>query len=105
MSQKTPVFLLKTKSTPGDAYEELFSSSVEDGLDFEPAFVPVLEHRFLDPGMGTVRNLLQNDGIGTAQDSPYGGLIFTSQRAVEAFTALVQEGRGEISGGMVVSSE
>ena len=96
MTPKTPVLLLKTKSVPGDAYEELLSASL-NGFDFEPSFVPVLEHRFDEEGMATVRRLLQNKSISTAEGSAYGGLIFTSQRAVEAFTKLVEERRGETS--------
>ncbi|KAK4156427.1 tetrapyrrole biosynthesis, uroporphyrinogen III synthase [Chaetomidium leptoderma] len=92
--QKTPVLLLKTKSVPGDAYEELFSSPPE-GPKFEPEFVPVLEHQFDENGMSKVRSVLQNRSISTAEGSAYGGLIFTSQRAVEAFTRLVEERRGE----------
>lgn len=95
MTPKTPVFLLKTKSVPGDAYEELFSKSPINGTEFEPSFVPVLEHRFIEEGMSQVRTALQNGSISTAEGSAYGGLIFTSQRAVEAFTKLVEEGRGE----------
>jgi len=91
MSPKTPVFLLKTKSTPGDSYEELFSRPA-DGFDFEPVFVPVMEHRFDDAGMARVRELLRSSSVSNAQGSSYGGLIFTSQRSVEAFSALVQEG-------------
>ncbi len=94
MTQKTPVLLLKTKSVPGDAYEELFSSP-PDGPGFEPSFVPVLEHRFDDDGMAKVRTALRSQAISTAEGSAYGGLIFTSQRAVEAFTKLVEERRGE----------
>ncbi|KAL2024803.1 hypothetical protein VTK56DRAFT_5624 [Thermocarpiscus australiensis] len=94
MALKTPVLLLKTRSTPTDAYEEVFSTP-SDGFNFEPTFVPVLEHRLEDEGMAKVRGLLQNKSIGTAEDSAYGGLIFTSQRAVEAFTKLVEDGRGE----------
>ncbi|KAK0611158.1 tetrapyrrole biosynthesis, uroporphyrinogen III synthase [Immersiella caudata] len=91
MSTKTPVFLLKTKSTPGDAYDELFSST-DDGFDFEPVFVPVLEHHFDETGMTRVRQVLRNNSVSSAQGSAYGGMIFTSQRAVEAFSALIQEG-------------
>lgn len=94
MSQKTPVFLLKTKSTPGDSYQEQFSSET-DGFNFEPFFVPVLEHRFKDEGLATVRNLLKTRAIGTSPDCAYGGMVFTSQRAVEAFTHLVQEVTGK----------
>ncbi|KAK5653537.1 hypothetical protein OQA88_8796 [Cercophora sp. LCS_1] len=92
MSTKTPVFLLKTKSAPADAYEEQFSATA-DGFDFEPVFVPVLEHRFDDQGLSHVRHVLKDNGIGRAEGKAYGGMIFTSQRAVEAFSSLVQEGQ------------
>lgn len=94
MAPKTPVLLLKTRSSPGDSYEEIFSD-VGNGFHFEPSFVPVLEHTFDNEGMAKVRSLLRNRSIGTAEGKAYGGLIFTSQRAVEAFTKLVEEGRGE----------
>ena len=90
MLNKTPIFFLKTKSSPGDAYEEQFSHATND-FDFDPAFVPVLEHRFMDEGMAKVREILQRNSISRAEGSPYGGLIFTSQRAVEAFSALIRE--------------
>ncbi|KAF7545956.1 hypothetical protein G7046_g9449 [Stylonectria norvegica] len=45
-----PVLLLKTRSSPGDSYEDLFSAP-HDGLAFAPRFVPVLLHRFDDHGM------------------------------------------------------
>lgn len=86
----TPLFLLKTKSTPNDGYEERFSSTGE----WAPEFVPVLEHQLIDEGMSTVRDLLRNREIGNGVGKKYGGMIFTSQRAVEAFTKLVVEGRG-----------
>ena len=93
MSSKTPVFLLKTRSAPEDAYEDLFSTP-SDGFDFEPIFVPVLEHHFDTSGVDTVRRLLLGNAISRAPNSSYGGLVFTSQRAVETFSAIVQEGRG-----------
>ena len=93
----TPVLLLKTKSTPNDGYEEQFST-VRDGLIFEPTFVPVLEHRFLEEGLSIVRDQLQQRKIGKEPGAGYGGLIFTSQRAVEAFAKLVEEGKGTTSG-------
>ncbi|KAH8887103.1 tetrapyrrole biosynthesis, uroporphyrinogen III synthase [Thozetella sp. PMI_491] len=85
---RTPVFLLKTKSTPGDAYQDVFSAQE----DFDPIFVPVLEHRFLDEGMTHVRALLHGRRITRESGGSYGGLIFTSQRAVEAFSKLVKDG-------------
>ena len=90
-----PVLLLKTKSTPNDGYEERFSI-VNEGQRFEPVFVPVLEHRFLEEGLSVVRRLLQNKQISKAVDAIYGGLIFTSQRSVEAFAKLVKEGKGKL---------
>jgi uroporphyrinogen-III synthase len=88
-----PVFLLKTKSTPNDGYEEQFSA-VKEGGPFEPVFVPVLEHQFLENGVSVVRELLQCRQFQRDADAKYGGLIFTSQRAVEAFAKLVDEGKG-----------
>lgn len=92
-SSPVPVLLLKTKSTPGDAYEELLSAPAHDGFTFAPHFVPVFLHNFDDAGMSHVRQLLHERKIGTRPDDRYGGFIFTSQRAVEAFTKLVEEGQ------------
>ncbi|KAI5919731.1 tetrapyrrole biosynthesis, uroporphyrinogen III synthase [Camillea tinctor] len=88
-----PILLLKTKSTPNDAYEELFATR-RDGLTFEPTFVPVLQHQFEREGMTQVRSILQDRKISSHPASAYGGLIFTSQRAVEAFAKLVEDGKG-----------
>lgn len=92
-AQDTPVFLLKTKSTPDDGYEEQLSA-IKDVGSFNPIFVPVLEHKFLDDGMSIVKDLLQRKQIRNDAGAKYGGLIFTSQRAVEAFSKLVDEGKG-----------
>lgn len=93
-----PILLLKTKSTPNDAYEELFSSSQaskrNDGknqLQFDPRFVPVMLHRFLDAGLDTIRSHLQNQEISRQEGAKYGGMIFTSQRAVEAVKQIYSE--------------
>lgn len=91
---RVPVLLLKTKSSPGDGYEEIFSQPTQDGLSFEPSFVPVLEHRFEEAGMARLRSILNHQMVGRHPGAAYGGLIFTSQRAVEAFTKLVQDGPG-----------
>ncbi|KAI3319958.1 uroporphyrinogen-III synthase [Xylariaceae sp. AK1471] len=91
---KTPVFFLKTKSSPSDAYEDLFSTP-QDGFVFEPTFVPVLQHCFDQYGMKSVRKLLQEKRINARENSEYGGLIFTSQRAVEVFSKLINEGQGD----------
>lgn len=97
-----PLLLLKTKSTPTDAYQDLFSSpSIADNThnndkatNFSPQFVPVLQHRFLDDGLGRMRSLLLRRQISRARGSEYGGLIFTSQRAVEAFAKIYAEDLG-----------
>ena len=91
--EAVPVLLLKTKSTPSDGYEELFSNS--ETFNFHPSFVPVLEHRFNEQSLtslqrsvveGRFEDLLDGD-----DSSAYGGIIFTSQRAVEAFASVIQK--------------
>ncbi|KAF1979942.1 tetrapyrrole biosynthesis, uroporphyrinogen III synthase [Bimuria novae-zelandiae CBS 107.79] len=87
-SNKIPVLLLKTKSAPTDAYEECFNA-LDDGK-YEPIFVPVLEHRFKQAALDQVyQHIIDRAFIG---DRPkYGAIIFTSQRAVEAFARIVEE--------------
>jgi len=94
ISRRIPVLLLKTKSGPGDAYAELLSSTTDGGFVFEPRFLPVLEHCFKADGVARIRKLLQAKDIGADETCAYGGLVFTSQRAVEAFAAVVAEGKG-----------
>ncbi|OAL35815.1 hypothetical protein AYO20_04965 [Fonsecaea nubica] len=91
-----PVFLLKTRSQPHDAYEEYFAaassssngSSSEDhaGPIFLPEFVPILEHRANTKNLGRLEELLKRGKL----DKQYGGMIFTSQRAVEAWADVVK---------------
>lgn len=91
-----PILLLKTRSTP-DAYEDLFStqdiapSDSANRLRFVPQFVPVLLHSFLDAGLDTVRSHLQKQEISRREGAKYGGMIFTSQRAVEAVKQIYHE--------------
>jgi len=85
---KTPIFLLKTKSSPHDGYEEYFSASGR----YDPIFIPVLEHRFRDANLRTVRDLFVSGAVGRE----YGGLIFTSQRAVEGFARVIREEVGSM---------
>ncbi|TKA23128.1 hypothetical protein B0A50_07158 [Salinomyces thailandicus] len=96
-----PVYLLKTKSSPSDAYEEHFNS-LENGK-YKAVFVPVLEHQFRDD---TLRNLKRSaERFAFAGGSPenpaklrkatnnpakrFSGAVFTSQRAVDAFGSVV----------------
>lgn len=93
---RTPILLLKTKSVPTDTYEELFSSC--DNNQYAPVFVPVLEHRFKRDALDSVRQHIINRGlVPTSQKgfATYGALIFTSQRAVEAFNEVVEDIRRE----------
>jgi uroporphyrinogen-III synthase len=78
------ILLLKTKSTPNDSYEEYFSNRTST---FNPIFIPVLEHRPNTSNLRQVRDWLRDGEL----RSKYGGMIFTSQRAVEEFAQVVQE--------------
>ncbi|KAM3072063.1 hypothetical protein ACMFMG_008524 [Clarireedia jacksonii] len=93
--ERVPAFLLKTKSIPNDGYEEKFQDVKVEGSGFEPVFVPVLEHKFVEEGVQEVKAFLKNREIGNQDKNKYGGLIFTSQRAVELFAKLVEEGNDE----------
>lgn len=93
-----PILLLKTKSSPNDGYEDYFSTN-----NYTPVFVPVLEHRFHTSNLDEVRELFASgafsDETSSAKDTRenaharkrYGGMVFTSQRAVEAFTNMIEE--------------
>ncbi|CAO2654408.1 Nn.00g111410.m01.CDS01 [Neocucurbitaria sp. VM-36] len=93
---KIPVLLLKTKSVPKDTYEELFLTS--DDHAYAPVFVPVLEHQFKRDVLKEVQhNIISRGFVPKSQNglAGYGALIFTSQRAVEAFTEIVEKIRRE----------
>ncbi|KAF2196920.1 tetrapyrrole biosynthesis, uroporphyrinogen III synthase [Delitschia confertaspora ATCC 74209] len=96
---KVPVLLLKTKSAPVDGYEEYFST-VDGGRHYEPVFVPVLEHRFKQDALDEVRQCIVDGGLVTGsiqRPATYGAIIFTSQRAVEAFSRIVEDIRSDSS--------
>ncbi|KAJ5138337.1 uncharacterized protein N7515_003185 [Penicillium bovifimosum] len=85
----TPILLLKTKSSPNDGYEDFFTAN-----NYTPTFVPVLEHRFQTTNLTHVRNLFTSGAFDTTendQSKKYGGLIFTSQRAVEGFAQMIED--------------
>jgi uroporphyrinogen-III synthase len=89
---KIPILLLKTRSTPRDTYEELFTTL--DDHRYAPVFVPVLEHRFKRDALDEVRKHVTGRGFVPKSKqglATYGALIFTSQRAVEAFAEIVEE--------------
>lgn len=87
-----PVLLLKTKSVPTDHYEELFS---REDSGFRPSFLPVLEHQFKKDTISWLNSVVLGHGFACHKNdhvevSAFGGLIFTSQRAVEAFASIVE---------------
>lgn len=81
----TPILLLKTKSSPHDGYEDFFSAH-----NYTPTFIPVLEHRFHKNNLTQVRDLFSTGAFNNVPRK-YGGLIFTSQRAVEGFAQMIEE--------------
>ena len=90
---KDRVLLLKTKSSPHDGYQE-----VSEDSSFDPLFIPVLEHRFNEKSLDTLKDLIQHghlDPGSSTEHSQYGAVIFTSQRAVEAFTKTVHDCRSK----------
>lgn len=89
---KVPILLLKTKSAPTDTYEELFTTL--DNHRYAPVFVPVLEHRFKRDALDHVQKQVADRAFVAAAKqglATYGALIFTSQRAVEAFAEIVDD--------------
>jgi len=86
--QKIPVLLLKTKSIPADGYEEYFKAL--SGGAYSPHFVPVLEHKFNTQSLDKIKSLILEKAFTTSPDHRiHGGIIFTSQRAVEALSSIV----------------
>jgi len=90
---KIPVLLLKTRSNPTDHYEDLFGQAESI---YQPSFLPVLEHRFREDVVSWLQSIVLNYGFASCDNKPdsapsrFGGLIFTSQRAVEAFASVVE---------------
>ncbi|EGD93439.1 uroporphyrinogen-III synthase [Trichophyton tonsurans CBS 112818] len=82
-----PIYFLKTNPTPHDGYEEYFSPS----KGFKPCFIPVLEHKFNHNNLQKVKDLILSGAVA----KQYGGIIFTSQRAVEGFSRMVQDEVGK----------
>jgi uroporphyrinogen-III synthase len=105
-----PILLLKTRSQPGDSYEDRFSNpssisnedhdSENSPLSFSPQFVPVLEHKFNTETLSHVENLVRTGQLA----EQFGGMIFTSQRAVEAFSGIVAKVDAEKGAGAALSS-
>ena len=80
-TRSTAIILLKTQSVD-DAYDELIRSL----KGYNPIFVPVLQYTRVNED--ALREILTSGRIGSGKphggEDGYGGLIITSQRAVEA---------------------
>ncbi|XRM40744.1 uroporphyrinogen-III synthase [Aspergillus tubingensis] len=87
---KPPIILLKTKSTPHDNYSDYFHHPTSN---YTPTFIPVLSHNFHTERLRSIRALFTSGELLPSQknDRKYGGLIFTSQRAVEGFGRVLAE--------------
>ncbi|MCJ1412097.1 hypothetical protein MMC19_006189 [Ptychographa xylographoides] len=91
-----PVLLLKTRSTPTDAYFIHFSSptrysTYQQPRTYDPLFIPVLEHSFREDAKKEVREILLRGLRPQAGGEKYGGIILTSQRAVEALERVLED--------------
>ena len=98
---RVPVLLLKTPSQPVDRYRECLESL--DNAKYQPVFIPVLQHEILPDAISRLESLLASGAFKSTSSSAgrrYGGIIFTSQRAVEAFGEVMRnlEARGSSSG-------
>lgn len=94
-----PIYLLKTPSSPTDSYQDQLST-LSNG-DYKPIFVPVLEHIFRDDALRTLKRHAERFAFAggspatarqKATHNParrYSGMIFTSQRAVDAFATVI----------------
>ncbi len=89
---RTPIVLLKARAAD-DGYQHRLGIA-KNGLDYRPIYLPVLDYYFDEKNLGVVRELLESKQFGNDDRQSYGGLIFTSQRAVEAFAHLIREGKG-----------
>lgn len=98
-ARSIPVLLLKTRSQPDDTYEELFKdtttspsgTSGSNAFAFTPHFIPVLEHTQNATSLAQLGGMLRSGEL----KRKYGGMIFTSQRAVEAWTDIVHEAEAD----------
>lgn len=85
-----PIILLKTPSTPTDAYSTYFSTPSSSTTSpsppkFKPIFLPLLQHTLLALALTHLSALLTSPSF----TQKYGGLILTSQRAVEALGSVL----------------
>ncbi|KAL8653543.1 MAG: hypothetical protein Q9210_002025 [Variospora velana] len=106
LDMSIPVVLLKNASSGHtDPYTTHLSADPSfPNVIYHPFYVPVLEHTyFTKPILTAFEPFHEESSVENATTKfPYGGLIFTSQRAVEAFAAAVAQifpkGEGNPSG-------
>ncbi|MCJ1250285.1 hypothetical protein MMC30_007511 [Trapelia coarctata] len=86
-SSAPPIILFKTPSTPSDAYKTYFSTPTPSPSKptFNPIFLPLLQHTLLPPALSQLHTLLTSPTF----TKKYGGIILTSQRAVEALGSVL----------------
>lgn len=114
-----PILLLKTRSQPHDTYEEYFSDLTtfsnlravagdtgdtnDASVQFSPQCIPVLEHKQNEDTLNALGKILRDGKL----KEQYGGMIFTSQRAAEAWADIVKktENADGAEGGMVCLSD
>lgn len=110
MKRPIPILLLKTRSYPHDTYEEHFqiisatntnAGAGGSSFSFAPQFIPVLEHTRNEASLSELGLLLRSRRL----KQRYGGMIFTSQRAVEAWADLVNDVSDEPSSTSFSSTE
>lgn len=82
---RIPVVFLKAESSPVDDYRLHFTASSSPRTRFCPSFVPVLDHVFDPTNVQYIRQLFLTKEVYRR----YSGIVFTSQRAVEAFAVEV----------------
>lgn len=97
---RVTVLLLKTPSLPTDRYRETLE--LLGNGKYQPVFIPVLQHEILPDAISHLESLLTSGAFksNSSGNIPrYGGIIFTSQRAVEAFGQVIKnlETRGSNS--------
>ncbi|KAL8732201.1 MAG: hypothetical protein Q9166_002948 [cf. Caloplaca sp. 2 TL-2023] len=91
MADTIPIILLKNPSSGyTDPYTTHFASDSSLSSSYEPIYITVLEHAsHVVPILDILSHYSQSkhQSHGSTEHFPYGGLIFTSQRAVEAFAS------------------
>lgn len=85
-ARKIPILFLKNRSQPDEQYHDHFISSCLADAAFEPIFIPVLRHTQLN--LDVLEKVLATK-FDADSDTSYGGLIITSQRAVEVLSTVL----------------